>query len=75
MEQPNPIGLSVVEIEVVKDRFIYVKKVDVPDQTPILDMKPFVPEFDVPRGIVRAGWLEAVFGHAVSKLSDGRFMG
>lgn len=44
--RPNPIGISILKILKIKDNFIKVKNVDILDETPILDLKPYVPEFD-----------------------------
>jgi tRNA-Thr(GGU) m(6)t(6)A37 methyltransferase TsaA len=68
--RPNPIGLSVVRLlEVVGDR-IEVENVDLIDGTPVLDIKPYVPEFDSPVE-VRLGWLEEARRRAAQ--SDDRF--
>jgi len=54
--RPNPIGLSAVELLGIKGRFLSVGNLDMLDQTPILDIKPYVPYSDC---IVEAtnGWL------------------
>jgi tRNA-Thr(GGU) m(6)t(6)A37 methyltransferase TsaA len=71
--RPNPIGLSVVRLMKVEGNKIHVRDVDIVDGTPLLDIKPYVPEFDV-RTKVRTGW----FANNVHKLSqakdDGRFI-
>ncbi len=41
--RPNPIGLSVLDVLDVKDNVIRVKKIDMYNGTPVLDIKPFVP--------------------------------
>ncbi|MFO7968195.1 MAG: tRNA (N6-threonylcarbamoyladenosine(37)-N6)-methyltransferase TrmO [Archaeoglobaceae archaeon] len=40
--RPNPIGLSILEVLDVKDNIIRVKRLDMLDGTPILDIKPDV---------------------------------
>lgn len=40
--RPNPIGLSCVELLSIKGRKIYIGKNDLLDQTPILDIKPYL---------------------------------
>jgi tRNA (Thr-GGU) A37 N-methylase len=50
-----------------------IEDVDVLDGTPLLDVKPFVPTFDVPSGPIRIGWLEGRSGSAGSTPADGRF--
>ncbi|MFC7060183.1 tRNA (N6-threonylcarbamoyladenosine(37)-N6)-methyltransferase TrmO [Halovenus salina] len=72
-QRPNPIGLSVVKIESVTDAKITVNGIDVVDQTPLLDIKPFVPEFDVPSD-VDTGWLTASESTIHSKEADERFL-
>ncbi|HEY72214.1 MAG: tRNA (N6-threonylcarbamoyladenosine(37)-N6)-methyltransferase TrmO [Chloroflexi bacterium] len=54
--RPNPIGLSVVELVAVEGGALHVRGVDMLDETPLLDIKPFVAAFDH-REDVRVGWL------------------
>lgn len=42
----NPIGLSVVRLISIDDFLITVEDIDVLDNTPILDIKPYIPAFD-----------------------------
>jgi tRNA-Thr(GGU) m(6)t(6)A37 methyltransferase TsaA len=54
--RPNPIGLSIVRLISVHDhRILEIEGVDMLDGTPLLDIKPYVPDFDV-RTNVRTGW-------------------
>ncbi|MBY9001690.1 MAG: tRNA (N6-threonylcarbamoyladenosine(37)-N6)-methyltransferase TrmO [Candidatus Heimdallarchaeota archaeon] len=57
--RPNKIGLSIVQLVKVDENKLLVKGVDVFNGTPLLDIKPFVPEFDT-HGIedTKIGWLE-----------------
>ncbi len=55
--RPNPIGLSIVRLSSRKENILAIDGVDVLDGTPLLDIKPYVPEFDQ-RSDVRTGWLE-----------------
>jgi len=71
--RPNPIGLSVVKLVRIEGHILYVEDLDVLDGTPLLDLKPYVPEFDHRPG-VKAGWLEKVKGNTKTKLSDKRFV-
>lgn len=70
--RPNPIGLSVVELVRIENGVLHVGSVDVLDGTPLLDVKPHVPEVE-PRGPVRTGWLGASGESVASRRSDGRF--
>jgi tRNA (adenine37-N6)-methyltransferase len=56
--RPNPIGLSVVRLVAVEGNQLQVQELDILDGTPLLDIKPYVPEFDAHPGS-RAGWLDA----------------
>jgi tRNA-Thr(GGU) m(6)t(6)A37 methyltransferase TsaA len=55
--RPNPIGLSVVELCGRRDNVLDVARIDVLDGTPLLDIKPYVPEFDQPVN-VKTGWYQ-----------------
>jgi tRNA-Thr(GGU) m(6)t(6)A37 methyltransferase TsaA len=71
--RPNPIGLSVVHLDRVDNGVLYVQNVDVLDGTPLLDIKPYVPEFDVHESL-RTGWLEQVRKTVKDRISDDRFI-
>ena len=70
--RPNPIGISVVRLSRIENNTIYVQDVDIIDHTPLLDIKPFVPDFDV-RTAERAGWVEKKAVNAKKVSDDGRF--
>jgi tRNA (adenine37-N6)-methyltransferase len=55
--RPNPIGLSVVRLLGREAACLEVEGIDVLDGTPLLDIKPYVPEFDA-KPDARAGWYE-----------------
>ena len=70
--RPNPIGLSVVKLLGIGGPQLYIENVDILDGTPLLDIKPYVPEFDhFPAD--RVGWLEKANGMVQTKRSDDRF--
>lgn len=72
--RPNPIGLSVLKVEGVQENQILVSNVDILDGTPLLDIKPYVPQFDDVDEI-RIGWVEENI-HQVGKVrTDRRFIG
>jgi len=70
--RPNAIGLSVVQLDMIKDGMLQIQNVDILDGTPLLDIKPYVPEFDT-QVKVRTGWLENVKGTVKHRKSDDRF--
>jgi tRNA (adenine37-N6)-methyltransferase len=71
-KRPNPIGLSVVQLDRVETGVLQIQNVDMLDGTPLLDIKPYVPEFD-PQAEVRTGWLERARKTVSSRKSDDRF--
>jgi tRNA-Thr(GGU) m(6)t(6)A37 methyltransferase TsaA len=71
--RPNSIGISVVGLEGVEENMLYVRDVDIVDGTPLLDIKPYVPEFDI-REAEKIGWLEKKVQQLSGAKDDGRFM-
>jgi tRNA-Thr(GGU) m(6)t(6)A37 methyltransferase TsaA len=68
--RPNPIGLSCVRLLRVSGNQLTVGGLDILDGTPVLDIKPYVPQFDAfPQS--RAGWLER--GGSELTRADRRF--
>jgi tRNA-Thr(GGU) m(6)t(6)A37 methyltransferase TsaA len=55
--RPNPIGLSLLELVEVNRSGVWVKGVDLIDGTPVLDIKPYLPEVESQPHAQR-GWLE-----------------
>lgn len=55
--RPNPIGISIMELLEVKGNILKVSGVDVLDGTPLLDIKPYVKQFDH-RDEVQSGWVD-----------------
>ena len=53
--RPNPIGKSIVQLLSRSDNVLNIQGVDVLEGTPLLDIKPHVPDFDVYTG-VKTGW-------------------
>jgi len=52
---------------------VTVLGIDVVDETPLLDIEPFVPDFDVPDD-ADTGWLDASKSTIKSKQADKRFL-
>ena len=71
-KRPNPIGLSIVKLINIEQNILNIGNIDVIDGTPLLDIKPYVPEFDQHQAD-RVGWLEKAKGKVQNKKSDGRF--
>jgi len=71
-KRPNSIGISTVKVKRVEDCNIYVENVDILNGTPLLDIKPYVPEFDIYKDVC-AGWLEKETNNVGSQRADDRF--
>jgi tRNA-Thr(GGU) m(6)t(6)A37 methyltransferase TsaA len=71
-KRPNPIGLSVVQLDKIKDGTLFIRNVDILDGTPLLDIKPYVPEFDAQEK-VRTGWLGKARETVSNQKADDRF--
>lgn len=71
-KRPNNIGLSVVKLLKVENNIIHIENVDIINGTPLLDIKPFVPDFDATVNI-KIGWLSQSKHKMSNQKSDGRF--
>lgn len=71
--RPNKIGVSVVKLLGIEDTTLEVENLDILDGTPLLDIKPYVPEFDSVQD-VRVGWLEKQMDKIPGKQADDRFV-
>lgn len=70
--RPNPIGISVVRLVKIEGNTLHIEGIDVVDETPLLDIKPYAPEFDVRRA-ERIGWLSKKAGMVHEARADERF--
>ncbi len=57
--RPNHIGLSLVKLIKIEENILHVENIDILDQTPLLDIKPYVLRFN-PSENVRCGWIDNV---------------
>lgn len=71
--RPNPIGISVLRLDRMEDNILHVRDVDILDGTPVLDIKPYVPEFDCMEAD-RVGWLSGNLHKLAITRDDGRFV-
>ncbi len=58
--RPNKIGFSVVKIKSINGNTINFTDVDMLDETPLLDIKPYVAHFDS-RKNTKSGWIDKHF--------------
>jgi len=70
--RPNPIGLSIVRLNHLEKKILAIENVDILDGTPLLDIKPYIPDFDHFQ-VESIGWLNAVSENSRKVRSDQRF--
>ena len=70
--RPNPIGISIVRLNKVDNNILYIRNIDIVNRTPLLDIKPYVPEFDIWK-VERIGWLDKKINKLSKVKDDGRF--
>ncbi|XP_068245976.1 tRNA (adenine(37)-N6)-methyltransferase [Palaemon carinicauda] len=46
--RPNPLGLTLAKLEKVEGNSVYLSGLDILDGTPVIDVKPYIPEYDSP---------------------------
>jgi tRNA-Thr(GGU) m(6)t(6)A37 methyltransferase TsaA len=70
--RPNPIGLSIVRLLAIDRNIVLVEGADLLDGTPILDIKPYIAQFD---RVTQAssGWMTANEDEVTQAKSDHRF--
>ena len=68
--RPNTIGLSCVRLLNIEGNILRLGEVDILDDTPLLDIKPYVPQYDN-YPVTRCGWLDTVPDKPV--VADDRF--
>jgi tRNA-Thr(GGU) m(6)t(6)A37 methyltransferase TsaA len=68
--RPNPIGISAVRLIEVSGGTLKIRDIDILDGTPLLDIKPYVPQFDCYEA-ARPGWVAGA--SLTDKVADGRF--
>ena len=71
-KRPNPIGISIVKLKKIKRTILYIEDIDAVDGTPLLDIKPYVPEFDFQK-TTKIGWLRGRAHRAKKMKADKRF--
>jgi len=71
---PNSLGLSVVELLEVKENIVTIKGVDILDGTPLIDIKPYIENFDKIDKVPTSGWMKASLEEVSRKKSDDRFI-
>jgi tRNA (adenine37-N6)-methyltransferase len=68
--RPSPIGMSAVRLLAIGEGVLEVADADILDGTPLVDIKPYVPEFDC-HAASKAGWLDE--SASQRRVADDRF--
>jgi tRNA-Thr(GGU) m(6)t(6)A37 methyltransferase TsaA len=71
-KRPNAIGLSVVRLKSVDGCVLHIENVDLLDGTPLLDIKPYVPQLDL-QDVEKIGWFARALGRIDGHTADERF--
>ncbi len=56
--RPNPIGVTAVELVKREKNRVWVRGLDAIDGTPVVDVKPYVPQFDAVRSPRVPEWVD-----------------
>lgn len=70
---PNKLGLSLVKLLTINGNELFYQGVDILNETPLIDIKPFVPQFDQTEGFINTGWMFKSFDEIKNVKSDNRF--
>jgi len=73
--RPNPVGLSVVKLTSIEENILFIEDVDVLDKTPLIDIKPYIPDIDIPAQSekIKTGWYKKDKYKVSEARSDDRF--
>jgi tRNA-Thr(GGU) m(6)t(6)A37 methyltransferase TsaA len=71
--RPNPIGISIVRLLKIEKNILFIQDLDIVDGTPLLDIKPFIPDVDH-RDTGEIGWLKDNIKKLSRSKDDGRFV-
>jgi tRNA (adenine37-N6)-methyltransferase len=70
--RPNPIGMSAVRLDRIEGNILHIGELDILDGTPLLDIKPYVPQYDSYPAL-RCGWLDGEGVRKGTMVADSRF--
>lgn len=70
--RPNPLGMTIVKLERVESNCLYVSGVDILNGSPVIDIKPYIPDFDQ-HNPDKIGWYENKNKKSDLVLADDRF--
>ena len=68
--RPNPIGLTLAKLDGIVGNTLLLSSIDLLDGTPVLDIKPYVPDYDKPPNLVQDKLEKESSGKTFSKNRD-----
>ncbi len=71
--RPSHIGLSLTKVIAVNDNIVTVEGIDILDGTPLIDIKPYIPQFETV-DTVETGWMQSKTEAVINTRSDKRFI-
>jgi len=71
---PNSLGISVVELIGVEENIVTIKGIDILNGTPLIDIKPYIENFDKIDDTTKSGWMISSNEDVSTKRSDDRFI-
>ena len=71
-KRPNSIGISVVQLLSMNKNILIIENVDMINKTPLLDIKPYIPDFDIYES-ENTGWIKNRTNNLNEIKSDKRF--
>jgi len=66
--RPNPLGYSVLELMKVKRKILTVRGLEAIEGTPVIDIKPYIPEIDA-KSEAKSGWIAGKFRKETNRRS------
>jgi tRNA (adenine37-N6)-methyltransferase len=72
-KRPNQIGISIVKLNKIEGNILEIENVDILDGTPLLDIKPYIPAFDLYEN-AKTGWMNYSKNRLSDIKSDDRFL-
>jgi len=64
--RPNAIGLSIVDVIGRENNILHIDGLDILDETPLLDIKPYTAKFDLHQ-VRKNGWQDEVDEHTAQR--------
>ena len=71
-KRPNKIGFTVVKLNKIEKNILHIENIDVLNETPLLDIKPYISDIDSVE-VQKLGWLDGKSQKMGDTKSDKRF--